>query len=68
MLQDEPGSLSQAVAVAEQVIERSTELRLERDRIETELQTFRRLHRQAEDDEGAVGGRLKPGRRLGANA
>jgi len=54
MLQDEPGSLSQAVAVAEQVIERSTELRLERDRIETELQTFRRLHRQAEDDEGAV--------------
>jgi uncharacterized protein YhaN len=51
---DEPGSLPQALAAAEQVIERSNELRQERNRIETELQTCRRLHRQAEDDEDAA--------------
>jgi uncharacterized protein YhaN len=54
MLQDEPGSLSHAVASAEQVIERSAGVRQERDRIQTELQTFRRLHRRAQDDEDAA--------------
>jgi uncharacterized protein YhaN len=54
MPQDEPGSLPQALASAEQVIERSTERHQERKRIETELRTFRRLHRQAEDDEDAA--------------
>jgi uncharacterized protein YhaN len=54
MPQDEPGSLSQAVAAAEQVIDRSAKLRQERDRIEAELQTLRGLHRQAEDDKDAA--------------
>jgi uncharacterized protein YhaN len=54
MAQDEPGSLPQALAAGEQVIERSNELRQESERIETELRTLRPLYRQAADDEGAA--------------
>lgn len=50
----QPASLSEAVVAAQQLIERATELRQQRNQLQTELRTMRRLHRQAIDDHEAV--------------
>jgi uncharacterized protein YhaN len=54
MPQDESGSLSEALVVAEQVIERCTALHQQRNRMNVELQMASRLHRQAVDDRDAA--------------
>lgn len=47
-------SLSEAFVAAEQSIERATALSQRRNQLQTELQTMRRLHRQAIDDHQAA--------------
>jgi len=43
-------SLAEALSTAQQVIDRCAEARQERDRVRAEIETFRRLHRQAFDE------------------
>jgi uncharacterized protein YhaN len=50
----ERGSLSEALAAAQQVIDSGAALQLRHNRLQAELQTLRRLHHQAVDDRNAA--------------
>lgn len=51
---DKCASLDEALATAQQVIERCTEIKKRRDQLQDRLDTFHRLHRQALDEQDAA--------------